>query len=277
MYFCIRDDDTSFFTTPDELEEAYGEITERGPVSLAIVPFHRSGTSKGVPRRFRGDWSIHPLHENRSLVSYLKQQISRGRFEAMLHGYYHDEMHGEPEFADGDDLARRVTEGRKYLEDLLATSIRVFVPPRNCIGRRGLEAIAQEGLHLGGSAGLRRGWRLGSYRTWLNWVRLRRWKRNGGAGIPWILDLGDHREIPGNPVTPSSSSELNEAVFQKAQKVGGSFCLATHYWELRAPSCLPGEPTVGAQLRRLVHLAVSNPQVCWRSVGDVVSELGRVI
>ena len=25
MYFCIRDDDTSFFTSPDDLEHAYGE------------------------------------------------------------------------------------------------------------------------------------------------------------------------------------------------------------------------------------------------------------
>ena len=42
MYFCIRDDDTSFFTSPDELELAYGEIMKHGPVSLAIIPFLQS-------------------------------------------------------------------------------------------------------------------------------------------------------------------------------------------------------------------------------------------
>ena len=37
-----------------------------------------------------------------------------------------------------------------------------------------------------------------------NWLKLRKWQRNGGFGIPWVLDLGDHREIAGNPVTPLS-------------------------------------------------------------------------
>ena len=39
-----------------------------------------------------------------------------------------------------DDLHRRVLEGRRYLEDLLGTKIRVFVPPHNAIGRHGLRA-----------------------------------------------------------------------------------------------------------------------------------------
>lgn len=68
MYFCIRDDDTSFFTSPEELERAYGDIVRWGPVSLAVVPFHRAGTSKGVPEKFRGRWTVHRLHENQELV-----------------------------------------------------------------------------------------------------------------------------------------------------------------------------------------------------------------
>src|SRR5262249_33261598 len=155
---CIRDDDTSFFTSPDDLERAYGQVSKRGPVSLAIVPFHRTGTSKGVPEKFRGQWSVHPLHENTELVGYLRAHIAAGRFEAMLHGYFHDEQHGRPEFSAGDDLAQRVVAGRHYLEDLLGAPIRVFVPPKNCIGRQGLRAIAAAGLHLGGTAGVRAGW-----------------------------------------------------------------------------------------------------------------------
>ena len=68
--FCIRDDDTSFFTSPEELEAAYGEAAQYGPISLAVVPFHRAGPSKAVPEKFRGRWTVHPLHENRELVDY---------------------------------------------------------------------------------------------------------------------------------------------------------------------------------------------------------------
>jgi len=271
MYFCIRDDDTNFFTTPDDLEHAYGEISQQGPVSLAIIPFCRPGTNKAVPEKFRDRMSIHPLHKNRALVEYLRERISQGRFEAMLHGFHHDEEHGKPEFAQGSELASRVTEGKKYLEDLLGTTIRVFVPPHNAIGHQGLRAIAREGLHLGGAAGIKGGWPLTSLKTWLLWWKLYHWRKNGGLGVPWILDLEDHYEIAGNAVTPRSSLQRNEAIFEQALAKEGVFCAATHYWELDTPSLEGGAPTVGEQLRKLITRAQSDPRVIWRSVGEIVS------
>jgi hypothetical protein len=272
VYFCIRDDDTNFFTSPEDLERVYGEVSQWGPISLAVVPFHRAGTSGAVPEKFRGRWSVHPLHENQPLVEYLRTGIAQGRFEIMLHGYYHDESHGRAEFASGDDLAQRVADGRQYLEDLLGTTIRVFVPPWNSVGRRELRAIALAGLHLGGTPGVRSGWPLLSRKTWSLWLRLRRWRKSGGLGIPWILDLGDHREISGNAVTPSSRLQHNEAIFGSTLMMGGVFCVATHYWEQAAPSLHAGAPSVGEHLRRLIDRAVSDPRIMWRSVGEVVSE-----
>jgi predicted deacetylase len=272
MYFCIRDDDTSFFTSPEDLERVYGEVSQWGPVSLAVVPFHRAGPSKGVPEKFRGRWSVHPLHENQPLVEYLRAGIAHGRFEIMLHGYYHDEPDGHLEFARGDDLVQRIVDGRKYLEDLLGATIRVFVPPRNGIGRQGLRAIALAGLHLGGTAGVRSGWSLLSRETWSLWLRLYRWRKSGGLGVPWILELKDHREIAGNAVTPVSRVHHNEAIFESTLAMGGAFCAATHYWEQTAPSLHKGDPPVGEQLRRLIDRAVSDPRIVWRSVGEVVSE-----
>jgi len=270
-HFCIRDDDTSFFTSPDQLEKAYGEVSQLGPISLAIVPFHRAGTSKGVPEEFRGRWSVHPLHENAALVSYLREGIQAGRFEAMLHGYYHDETDGREEFAVDHDLERRVREGRRYLEELLATTIRVFVAPRNTIGRVGLQAIARAGLHLGGIAGLRAGWSWRSTKAWRTWWRLRQWKKAGGVGVPWVLDLGDHREISGNAVTPVSVAARNEKAFEAALALRGVFCLSTHYWELDVPSVHPDGQTPGEQLSLLVERAHSEPGMIWRSVGDVLT------
>ena len=270
MQFCIRDDDTSFFTSPEQLERAYGEVTRWGPVSLAVVPFHRAGTSRGVPEKYRGRWSIHPLHENRGLVEYLRQTTAAGAYEVMLHGYHHDEPDNRWEFYHGHDLSRRVADGRKYLEDLLQAPVRVFVPPRNAIGRAGLRAIIGEGLHLGGVAGLRAGWPAWSPRSWKLWVQLRRWKRRGGAGVPWVLDLGDHRELSGNAITPVSRSTTNNASFDAALHVRGAFCAATHYWELETPSVHKDEPSVSEQLRHLVERARSETRVTWRSVGDVL-------
>jgi hypothetical protein len=189
----------------------------------------------------------------------------------MLHGFHHDEEHGKPEFAQGSELAVRVTEGKKYLEDLLDTTIRVFVPPHNVIGSEGLQAIAREGLHLGGIAGIRGGWPLTSLKTWLLWLKLYYWRKSGGLGVPWILDLKDHYEIAGNAVTPRSSFQRNEATFEQALTQGGVFCAATHYWELDVPSLESGAPTVGEQLQKLITRAMANPSVVWRSVGEIVS------
>ncbi len=272
MYFCIRDDDTSFFTSPEELEKAYGEITNWGPVSLAVVPFHKVGTSKGVPEKFRGRWTTHPLHENSELVGYLRERVAEGRYEIMLHGYYHDEDQGYYEFVRGDHLAKRVSDGKKYLENVLDTQVRVFVAPHNGIGRQGLRALAGAGLHFGGVAGVRSGWPLWSGRTWNLWRRLRSWRKAGGVGVPWILDLGDHREIAGVAVTPSSSLNFNQQVFDTALKINGVFCLATHYWELSVASIYPGEPTVGDHLKNLIDRARLDSRITWRSVGDTIAE-----
>jgi hypothetical protein len=195
----------------------------------------------------------------------------------MLHGYYHDESHGRAEFVGGADLAQRVADGRRYLEELLGTTIRVFVPPWNSVCRRGLRAITHAGLHLAGTTGVRSGWPLLSPKTWSLWLRLRRWRQGGGLGSPWILDVGDHREIPGNAITPASRFHHNEAVFENTLSMGGVFCIATHYWEQGAPSFHAGDPSVGEHLRRLVARAVSDPRVIWRSVGEVVSESPFVV
>jgi uncharacterized protein DUF2334 len=272
VHFCIRDDDTSFFTPPDVLDRAYGEVSQRGPISLSVIPFCRAGTSKGVPERFRGRWSLHPLHANQPLVHYLRAGVAAGRFEIMLHGFHHDEQRRRAEFAGGNDLARRVADGRRYLEDLLGTAIRVFVPPHNTIGRAGLLAVSRAGLHLGGTAGIRAGWPLISRATWGQWLRLRGRRRRGELGIPWILDLKDHREIPGNAITPHSRARDNEAVMASALATGGVFCAATHYWELDADSVHADDPPVGEQLRLLIHRAMSHPETLWRSVGDIVSD-----
>jgi len=277
MHFCIRDDDTSFFTRPEDLERVYGQATGWGPVSLAVVPFHRAGTSRGVPEKWRGRWSVHPLHDNRELVEYLRAGVAGRRFEVMLHGYHHDEPDSAFEFGTGPGLTQRVRDGRHYLEDLLGTRVRVFVAPRNAIGRRGCRALSREGLHLAGVTGVRTGWPLLSRKTWTLWAGLRRWRADGGLGIPWVLDVRTHRELPGVAVTPTARFEWSQSLFDQALRMGGVFCLATHYWEMDARSAHDGNPSVGEQLRHFCDRAHVDPRVAWRSVGDIVCDEGLAI
>ena len=271
LYFCIRDDDTSFFTSPDELEQTYGTVTKQGPVSLAIIPFCRAGMSRWVPQAYRDRWSVHPLHENTALVEYLRDGIKNGRYEAMLHGYHHDEPMNRREFLEGSDLERKIRDGKQYLEEVLGTVIRVFVPPHNAIGRKGLKAVTAAGLDLGGVAGMRHGWPWTAPASVRIWWQLRRRRQRGLPGVPYVLDLSDHKELAGNPVTPGSTLKQSLRVFDEADGVGGVFCAATHYWEFAQPTKDPDARTVGDHLYQLVHRAMSDPTVRWQSVGTVLS------
>ena len=48
MKFAIRDDDTSYFTKPQELEEAFGDLTGI-PVSLSVIPNAKSNHGNVFP------------------------------------------------------------------------------------------------------------------------------------------------------------------------------------------------------------------------------------
>jgi len=134
----------------------------------------------------------------------------------------------------------------------------------------GLRAISRAGLHLGGAAGLRRGWSYFDPSSLKAWWRIRKWRATGHDGIPWVIELAGHKELSGNPVTPVSSMEQNLKRFDEACGVNGVFCAATHYWELGVSSKHPQKTTVGDQLRCLIERASSDPRVIWRSVGDVI-------
>ena len=54
MKFAIRDDDTSFFTRPEQLLRVYQGIWDRAPVSLSVVPFHGRTHTEGIPAEY---WS----------------------------------------------------------------------------------------------------------------------------------------------------------------------------------------------------------------------------
>ena len=277
MYFCIRDDDTSFFTSPEELEKAYGKITQWGPVSLAIIPFCQAGKSKGVPSTSREKWTIHPLEQNPALVEYLRHGIAKGRYEAMLHGYNHDLPDVRCEFMDGAELTRKVQEGKDYLEELLRTTVRVFVPPHNAIGKRGLDAIARAGLHLGGVAGIRRGWSWASPVSVKTWWYLRNRRAKGLSGIPRVLELDDHRELAGNPITPLARLEENLKRFDEACATSGVFCAATHYWEFDEATGDPHAPTVGEHLHTLIRRAMADSNVRWVQVGAALLNSGQQV
>ena len=239
MKFALRDDDTSFFTQPEQLERVYAAHWDRLPVSLAIVPAHAATRSKAIPEEhWQGDGNF-PLADNSSLVSYLRDLFQRGRAAPMLHGYDHRNFPGGYEFQVAPDLPGRLRRGRRALEELFDRPIRTFVPPHNALSKRGLEALDAERMNvLGNFPSFRPSQKRWEPATPVNYLRLLAYRLRTRRGrrsrliYPFPLRYKKHAEFGCHLLLPWTTLEELIAGLEEARRFGGDFCLATHYWEI---------------------------------------------
>ena len=239
MRFALRDDDTNYFTRPEELKRAYSSIWHRVPVSLAAVPFHATTPSKAIPEKYwHGDREF-PLADNQELVECLKCLREAGRVRLMLHGYNHRNYPDGFEFEVGSDLVGRLRRGRDYLQTIFGQPIRTFVPPHNALSRRGIEAVEAVGLNVLGSflsfRPSRKPWDVATFINYLRVTTFRvRIKRGRQARLiyPHPLRYKNHAEFGCHLLLPWTSSDELLAGFDQAYRFGGDYCLATHYWEI---------------------------------------------
>jgi peptidoglycan/xylan/chitin deacetylase (PgdA/CDA1 family) len=235
----IRDDDTSFFTHPEQLERVYGRYWDRIPISLAVVPAHASTRSKAIPpEHWEGERDF-PLGDNVELVEYLRHQVGSGRASIVLHGYSHQNYPDGYEFEVAPGLDERLARGRGYLEALFGVPIRTFVPPHNALSRRGLQAVDRAGLNvLGSFYSFRPDKKPWGPDTLRNYLRIRAHRRETGRTrrdrliYPWPVRYNRHAEFGCQPLVPRTTLEELLRAFEEAHRFGGDFCLATHYWEI---------------------------------------------
>lgn len=239
MKFAIRDDDTCYFTSPDELERVYGDVWQRVPVCLATVPFTVGYPRAGIPESEWHSGRSFPLESNPDLVVWLRQRLAERRVTVALHGYTHQDYPDGFEFQVAPDLDRRAVEGRAYLERVLGVPIRVFVPPHNALSKRGLDAVSRAGLNvLGSFLSFRPANRPWDGHTLSNWWRIHSFRRATGRdrSVPLVyphpLRYRRHAEFGCHSLIPSTTIEQLIEGVEEARRFGGDFCLATHYWEV---------------------------------------------
>ena len=239
MKFALRDDDVNFFTRPEQLERAYGAYWDVLPVSLAIVPSHAATKSKAIPpEHWEGEREF-PLADNPEIVEYVRELIGRGRAAPMLHGYTHKNYPDGYEFQVAPDLPGRLRRGRQCLEELFDRPIRTFVPPHNALSRRGLEALEAEGLNvLGSFLSFRPSQKPWDVSTPANYLRVSLYRLRTRRGrqtrlvYPYPLRYKKHAEFGCHLLLPWTKADDLLARFDEARRVGGDYCLATHYWEI---------------------------------------------
>jgi predicted deacetylase len=177
MAFAVRDDDLSYFTRREMLEQVHGHAWQGGvKVTFSAIPNHKGGASLAVPPEMRSDGTYHRIMHNEELVRFIREGITQERFDVVQHGYAHSESMGPPmhfdlekgsvlddhdrpidqtgrsEFygLDRSEVHRRVHMGRQDLESTFAHKVRVFVPPFDLMSRPLFEAMLEERMHYCG-------------------------------------------------------------------------------------------------------------------------------
>ena len=241
MKLALRDDDTSYFTEPDRLEAVYHDVWDRLPVALAVVPHAAGFRDKAIPEQYWQADRAFPLEENPPLVERLRRLVAEGRVTIAQHGFTHEDFPGGYEFQAAPDIADRLRKGRSYLERVLDTRIRIFVPPHNALSKRGLAAVSEAGLNLLGSfLSFRPSMRPWDSRTPANWWRIRRYRATTGRDkgdrmiYPHVLRYSNHAEFGCHSLIPGTTVDDLVSGFEEARQAGGHFCVATHYWEVDA-------------------------------------------
>lgn len=260
MKVAIRDDDTSYFTEAERLDAVYGEVWERVPVCLAVVPHAVGFADKAIPERYWQGNRPYPLEENGALVAHLRGLIANGRVTIAQHGFTHEDFADGHEFQAAPDLESRLVRGQAYLEQVLSTRIRIFVPPHNALSKRGLQAVSAAGLNLLGSfLSFRPSMRPWELRTPANWWRVRSFRRATNRVkrdrmiYPHVLRYARHAEFGCHGLIPGTTLEELVAGFEEARRAGGHFCVATHYWEV--------DDTLKTVLLRFLDHASRAPEV----------------
>jgi predicted deacetylase len=237
----LRDDDTCYFTQPDDLERVYGEVWERIPICLATIPFAKGYRSPAVPRAYWDSGERFPLDRNAALVSRLRDLSAKGHVSIALHGYTHEDFPDGWEFQAAPDPDRRVREGLAYLTQLLDVNISIFVPPHNALSKAGHAAVREARLNLLGSfLSFHPAHRPFEPSTLPNWWRVQRFRARTGRSrrdpmvYPHLLRYRHHAEFGCHSLVPGTTLEDLVRGFNEAREEGGDFCLATHYWEVDA-------------------------------------------
>lgn len=154
MKIALRDDDTCFYTKPEELKKAFEGLNI--PISLSVVPFavfSHAGTYPYGPEPVETVERYADVGENSSLIEYIKKGIEYGHFEVSLHGVHHEYFAGqakewipETEFYDLEWLLTNIGFSREHLESIFGVHIQTFIAPSNAVSNACAMALDELGM-----------------------------------------------------------------------------------------------------------------------------------
>jgi len=264
----IRDDDACAFTSPEVIRSCYEKIWADVPVSLSMTPYRIPGNDRHAPENLKGCMDVFLLEENTELVSLVRSGLDSGHIDVSLHGYHPLRHNGLPEFVSGDNLAEKARKGKTCLDEMFGIDVKTFVPPNNGISSTGMQAIITAGMNLIGLPAL---WS-SKYRDVtlksLSLIPRLYWHRKVlRKAYPYIMDLGDHKEVAYHTVGPGSVASSLFRELDYCHQSDGVFILSTHYHAFDR-STVDGS-TVGKVVYELIDKAMGYQKTKFVTINSI--------
>ncbi len=229
-YVIVRDDDTNALMPVECLERLYRPFLKRNfPVNLAVIPnvsttacYSPGNLEKFLMTKRGSERAYLPIGSNRELVGYLR---SNPLFKVVQHGCCHESVDGCYEFDHGNraEIARRLEEGRRFLDEAGLGRPATFVAPYDRLSRVSLREVARRFRVL--SSGWYE-WRRVPLAWWVRYVRKKLARAHHWQAGRLIL-----LSHPGCQLSYHRSYSLMLQEIEKSIQSGGLTVLVTHWWE----------------------------------------------
>lgn len=224
----IRDDDTNYFTKPEDLESVYADFGNF-PITFAVIPTVTDAVCPETNGNTEPQW----IGDNATLITYLKDRLQKRTCDVIMHGITHQYgPYGEPEMVwrnDDPELSNALKYWKQRLEETFNYPITCFSSPSGQILKNGVNAVTACGMNLSDviHQSFERDKTLRNYAMYG-----KRWMCRLLYGIPYpgVLYYSDHTEIIANTL---HDIDYSVKVFNFCDRHNLPMVLNVHYWQLR--------------------------------------------
>lgn len=259
MRFAIRDDDTNYYTQPEDLTRCYEDIWDEFPPTLSLISKVKGNWLYWVHQIYKDkqqtDWDawtkdniIYPIEDNKTLVAFMKEKLAKGKLDISFHAKHH--RNEDPQLPKGmsnnyvrgaeyfttRDLFNDIKQEVAHLETVFGHDISVFTPPQNLLSEKGYHAVINAGLNIcgGGIPFYKKEKDLKGITNIARQLIFKTLHRE--SDYPSVLRFSKHNEVAYHyPLQPTTRLDSLIYDFEMVRKYNGDFVLSTHYVEFDYP------------------------------------------
>lgn len=295
MRFAIRDDDTNFFTDPEELFSAYHGVWDICPPTLSIISRVKGNWKYWVKEMYTNrqqmDWEawrrddqVSPISSNVHLIKFIKEKMKDRELDISFHAIHHrnedpilpdqrvnNYIHGA-EFFTTRNLSDNLRKELEYLNVTFDSKISVFTPPQNLLSAMGYKAVIENGLSIVGAgiAFWKKELTLNGIRNMTDVLQFKiRYPR---MDYPFVLHFKNHSEAPHHyPLHPNTHTEDLIEKFDTVRRFNGDFVLSTHYHEFETQTTYNPSMKMKDVFATFMKYVLEAPSVQFCSVSNLLS------